>query len=34
VFREGQWHVSYGINDEHCAIAVMPHASIEAAIRP
>ena len=34
VFREGHWHVSYGINDEHCAIAVMPHASIEAAIRP
>lgn len=29
---DGRWFVSYGINDERCAIAVMAHAGVEAAV--
>lgn len=33
VHRDGRWHVSYGLHDEHCAIAVLPHAAVEAVVR-
>lgn len=31
---DGRWLVSYGINDEHCAIAILPNAEVQAALRP
>jgi hypothetical protein len=33
-YREGRWLVSHGVNDERCAIAVVPHAEVVAAVRP
>lgn len=33
VFHEGLWHVSYGINDEHCAMALLPSAEVDGAMR-
>jgi predicted GH43/DUF377 family glycosyl hydrolase len=32
IHREGRWFVSYGINDERCAVAVVPHPAVEAAV--
>jgi hypothetical protein len=31
-YGDGQWTISYGINDERCAIAVLPHAEILATL--
>jgi hypothetical protein len=33
-YRDGVWRVSHGVNDERCAIAVVPHAEVVAAVRP
>jgi hypothetical protein len=33
VFHGGQWVVSYGITNERCAVAVLPHADIQACLR-
>jgi hypothetical protein len=33
-FHAGQWVVSYGITNERCAVAVLPHADIQACLRP
>jgi len=32
--HDGSWLVSYGINDEHCAISILPHAEIATAVQP
>ena len=33
--RDGdRWIVSYGINDEHCALAILTGAEVEAALEP
>ena len=29
VFKDGLWTISYGINDEHCAIGVLSHDEVE-----
>ncbi len=34
VHRDGHWLVSHGVNDERCAIAVVPHADVAAVVRP
>ena len=34
VRKDGEWIVSYGLNDEECAIAVVPEAEIEAGFGP
>jgi len=31
-YADGNWTISYGINDERCAIAVVPHAQVEATL--
>jgi predicted GH43/DUF377 family glycosyl hydrolase len=33
-FADGHWAISFGINDERCAIAVIPHAGIQSCLRP
>ena len=33
IFENGLWYISYGINDECCAITVMEHAKIESSIQ-
>ncbi|MGD1031912.1 MAG: hypothetical protein ABSA05_12320 [Opitutaceae bacterium] len=33
VFEGGEWIVSYGINDERCAVAVIPHEAVLASLR-
>lgn len=32
-YRDGEWLVSHGVNDERCAIAIVPHATATAAVR-
>lgn len=32
-YRDGEWLVSHGVNDERCAIAIVPHATVAAAVR-
>lgn len=32
--HDGRWLVSYGINDEHCAIAILSHREVAGAVRP
>ncbi len=34
VIAGGLWTISYGINDEHCAIARVPHEEVLASMRP
>lgn len=33
-FEDGRWAISYGINDERCAIALLPHAEVMDSLRP
>jgi predicted GH43/DUF377 family glycosyl hydrolase len=33
-YSEGQWTISYGINDERCAVAALSHAQIQATLAP
>jgi hypothetical protein len=33
-YADGNWTISYGINDERCAIARVPHAQLEATLPP
>lgn len=28
VFQDGNWIVSYGLNDEHCCLQILPHAGL------
>jgi predicted GH43/DUF377 family glycosyl hydrolase len=32
-YDQGRWIISYGINDEHCAIALLPPADVMASLR-
>ena len=32
-YDQGRWIISYGINDEHCAIALLPPADVTASLR-
>ena len=32
--HDGHWFVSYGINDERCAIAILSHREVAGAVRP
>jgi hypothetical protein len=34
VFERGRWLVSYGINDEHCAVGVFEHTDLTASLLP
>lgn len=34
VFDQGWWTISYGINDEYCALARIPHAEVLSSLRP
>jgi len=34
VYGGGRWVISYGVNDERCALAILPHGEILAALRP
>ena len=33
-YRDGRWLVSHGVNDEQCAIALVAHREVAAAVRP
>lgn len=33
IFRQDMWHVSYGINDEHCAIALVSPVEVTASLQ-
>jgi len=33
-YANGQWVISFGINDEHCALAIIPHTDVLRFTRP